>query len=43
MERQAILLDAEFQTLMQNQAMDETIRKRLQDRFINHNEKGGPD
>jgi hypothetical protein len=38
MERQAILLDTEFQSMMQNQAMDETIRKKLQDRFVRHNE-----
>ena len=39
MERQSILLDAEFQSLMQNQAMDETSRKNLQDRFVKNNEK----
>lgn len=38
MERQAILLDEEFQSLMQNQGMDETIRKSMQDRFVKHNE-----
>jgi hypothetical protein len=38
MERQAILLDTEFQTLMENQAMDETIRKNLQERFARFNE-----
>lgn len=38
MERQAVLLDTQFQSLMQNQAMDETIRKNLQDRFVRHNE-----
>ena len=38
MERQAILLDEEFQLLMQNQGMGETIRKSLQDRFVKHNE-----
>ena len=28
----------QFQSLMQNQAMDETIRKRLQERFVKNNE-----
>ena len=38
MERQAILLDAEFQSMMQNQSMNETVRKSLQDRFVKNNE-----
>jgi hypothetical protein len=38
MERQAILLETEFQLLLQNQLMNETIRKSLQDRFVTHNE-----
>jgi len=38
MERQAILLDTEFQSLINNQAMDKAIRKRLQDRFVKYNE-----
>jgi hypothetical protein len=38
MERQAILLDAEFQSLMQNQGMDQMVRKSLQDRFVKNNE-----
>ena len=33
MERQAILLNAEFQSLMQNQAMDEMIRKNFTSRL----------
>jgi hypothetical protein len=38
MERQAILLDTELLSLMQNQSLDETKRKKLQDRFVKHNE-----
>ncbi len=38
MERQAILLDEELQSLIRNQAMDETIRINLQDRFVRNNE-----
>jgi hypothetical protein len=38
MERQAILLDTELLSLMQNQPVDETKRKKLQDRFAKHNE-----
>jgi hypothetical protein len=38
MERQAILLDTEFQSLMQSQPTNETTRKSLQDRFVKHNE-----
>ena len=38
MERQAILLDTELLSLMQNQTIDETKRKKLQERFVKHNE-----
>jgi hypothetical protein len=38
MERQAILLDTELLSLMQNQSIDEMTRKKLQDRFVKHNE-----
>ena len=38
MERQAILLETELQSLMQNQPIDETKRRKLQDRFVKHKE-----
>jgi len=38
MERQAILLDTELLSLMRNQPIDEMTRKKLQDRFVKHNE-----
>ena len=38
MERQAILLETEFQSLMQNQPIDETKSRKLYDRFVKHNE-----
>jgi hypothetical protein len=38
MERQAILLETEFQSLLQNQPINETERRKLQDRFVKHKE-----
>jgi hypothetical protein len=43
MERQAILLDTELLSLMQNQPIDETKRRKLEDRFVKHNENKVPD
>lgn len=38
MERQAILLEAELQSLMQGQPVDETESRKLHERFVKHNE-----
>lgn len=38
MEKQAVLLETEFKSLLQDQLIDETKRRKLHDRFIEQNE-----
>ncbi len=38
MERQAILSEAEIQSLLEGQPVDETKRRKLHERFVKHNE-----
>ena len=42
LEKQAVLLDAEFQSLMTDRHMDEKIRRKLQDRFLQRSIEGNP-
>lgn len=42
LERQAVLLDAEFQSLMTDRPMDEKIRHKLQDRFLQRSIEDNP-
>ncbi|WAK04595.1 hypothetical protein [Methylobacter sp. YRD-M1] len=42
LEKQAMLLDAEFQSLMTDRNMDEKIRHKLQDRFLQRSIEDSP-
>jgi hypothetical protein len=42
LEKQAVLLDAEFQSLMTDRHMDEKIRYKLQNRFLQRSIEDNP-